>query len=174
LIPIKVIRAVRHHSAAEFFDSEVRTMKPVRTWILIADGARARIVLNEGPGKGVVAVDGGLFEQDARATREIMSDRPGRTFDSAGAGRHAMELPTDPAREEKRHFAERLAEHLDGAVARNAFDRLIVVAAPSALGDLRAAVSDRVRGRILAELDKDLTKVPNDKLASHLGDVIAL
>jgi protein required for attachment to host cells len=149
-------------------------MKPVRTWILIADGARARIVRNEGPGRGVEAVDGGLFEREAHATREIMSDRPGRAFDSAGAGRHAMELPTDPAREEKRHFAETLAAHLDDAVGKNTFDRLIVVAAPGTLGDLRAALSEKVRERIYAELDKDLTKVPNDKLASHLGDVIAL
>ena len=149
-------------------------MKPVRTWILIADGARARIVRNEGPGKGVEAVDGGLFEQEARATREIMSDRPGRTFDSAGSGRHSMELPTDPAREEKRLFAERLAAHLDRAAEDGAFDRLIVVAAPHTLGDLRAALSDKVRRRIHAELDKDLTKVPNDRLAAHLEDVIAL
>ena len=28
-------------------------MKPTRTWILIADGARARILENLGPGKGV-------------------------------------------------------------------------------------------------------------------------
>lgn len=149
-------------------------MKPVRTWILIADGARARLVLNEGPGRGVEAVAGGLFEQDLRATREIMADRPGRTFDSAGTGRHAMELPTDPAREEKRHFAERLADHLDAAVSKNAFDRLIVVAAPGTLGDLRSALSDKVRSRVFAELDKDLTKVPNDKLASHLAGIIDL
>src|SRR5262249_34094570 len=30
-------------------------MKPTRTWILIADGARARILRNDGPGKGVQA-----------------------------------------------------------------------------------------------------------------------
>ena len=149
-------------------------MKPVRTWILIADGARARIVLNEGPGSGVTAVEGGLFEQDLKPTREIMADRAGRTFDSAGTGRHAMEQPTDPVRQEKRHFAHHLADHLADAVAKNAFDRLVVVAAPSALGDLRAAMSDKVRDRIHAELPKDLTKVPNDKLASHLEDVIAL
>lgn len=149
-------------------------MKPVRTWILICDGAHARIMLNEGPGKGLHAVEGARFDQHARASREIMSDRPGRSFESAGTARHAMEPPTDPARAEKRHFAEHLAEHLDRAAQDQAFDRLIVVAAPHTLGDLREALSDRVRTLISAELDKDLTKIPDPKLPSHLEGVIAL
>ena len=33
-------------------------MKPTTTWILIADGARARLFANHGPGKGVEAVEG--------------------------------------------------------------------------------------------------------------------
>lgn len=149
-------------------------MKPVRTWILICDGAHARIMHNAGPGKGLHALNGARFDQNAHPSREIMSGRPGRSFESAGTARHAMEPPGDPARAEKRHFAERLAAHLDQAAQDTAFDRLILVAAPHTLGDLRDALPARVRGLVSAELDKDLTKIPDHKLPSHLGGVIAL
>ena len=36
-------------------------MKPTTTWILIADGAHARLFANHGPGKGIEAVQGGVI-----------------------------------------------------------------------------------------------------------------
>jgi hypothetical protein len=33
-------------------------MKPTRTWVLIADGARARILENDGPNHGLTAIEG--------------------------------------------------------------------------------------------------------------------
>ena len=56
----------------------------------------------------------------------------------------------------------------------SAFDRLVIAAAPAALGDLRPALSEEVRRAILAELPKDLTKVPTARLAEHLDGVIAV
>ncbi len=56
-------------------------MKQIRTWILIADGARARIVLNTGPGHGIEAMDGRVFRSDNLPTRDIEADRPGQSPD---------------------------------------------------------------------------------------------
>ena len=42
------------------------------------------------------------------------------------------------------------------------------------LGDLRSALSDRVRTAVYAELDKDLTKTPFAELPQHLGAVLAV
>ncbi len=47
-------------------------MKPTTTWILIADGAHARIFSNSGPGKGIAAVKGGLMEGDHRPDDELV------------------------------------------------------------------------------------------------------
>ena len=48
----------------------------------------------------------------------------------------------------------------------------MIVAAPSALGDLRAALSDQVRAKVTGELAKDLTKTPDGDVAEHLRDVL--
>lgn len=149
-------------------------MKPTKTWILIADGARARIFLNEGPGKGVTPVDGGAFESGHQASREILEDRPGRTFESADTSRHAYEPRSDPHRELKRTFAGQLAAMLDQRLLEKAYDRVILVAPPAMLGDLREALTDAVRAVLYAELDKDLTQTPAQELPGHLGEVLAV
>jgi protein required for attachment to host cells len=149
-------------------------MKPTTTWILIADGARARIFANLGPGKGIEAVDGGTFEGDHRPDREIMSDKPGRSFESVGDTRHAYESHHDPHRELKRTFSHELAALLDEKLAAKAYDRVVLVAPPATLGDLRSALSEPVRAVVYAELDKDLTKTPAAELPKHLGAVLAV
>ncbi len=50
-----------------------------------------------------------------------------------------------------------------------AFDRLMIVAPPFALGDLRAALSEQMKPHIYAELGKDLTKTPAAELPGASG-----
>ena len=55
---------------------------------------------------------------------------------------------------------------------RNAYDRLVIVAPPVALGDLRTAISDQVRALVVGEIARDLTKIPNSEVAEHLKEVL--
>lgn len=148
--------------------------KKIVTWILVADGARARVLANEGPGKGLSDALDRDFVGVNLLTREAVSDRPGRTQESATTARHAMEPRTDWHRFEKNQFAKRMAEILDEAAQRKAFDRLILIAPPQALGDLRAALGRHAAGKVTAELDKDLTHVALHDLPEHLKDIIVV
>lgn len=150
----------------------IGTMKAIRTWILIADGARARIVVNEGPGKGVKEGPDKVFESLNVPAREIMADRPGRTFDSGGQGRHAKEPRSDPHEIEQRKMHHELAAYLDGEAKKGTFDRLIVVAPPRALGNIRAELSPAVQAKVTGELAKDLTNLAIHDLPDHLGTVM--
>ena len=147
-------------------------MKSVITWILIADGARARILANNGPNKGVVANDVLLREGDHRPSRELMSDRPGRTFESVGSLRHAKQPPLDAHDKLKTKFAHTVATALERHA--DSFDRLIIVAPPAALGELRKSLSREVSAKVSHEVGKDLTQTPNAELPKHLEGVIAL
>lgn len=149
-------------------------MKPVKTWILVADGARARIFLNDGPGKGIRELAGHTSAKALKPSREIDADRPGRVFDSAGVGRHAMEPPTDPQRHAKHEFAAMLAQKLKAALDAHEYDRLIVVAAPLTLGDLRKQLDKTVLDRIHGEIPKDLTRAPDGEIAKRLESVLAV
>lgn len=146
-------------------------MTKPRTWILIADAARARILEHVSGTSGLAAVDGQVYHADHSATRDLVTDQPGRSFSSASPRRSSMEAPTDPHRELKTRFAHQLADVLADAEARDAFDRLVVIAPPVMLGDLREVMAKKVKDRVVGELHKDLTKIPNDEVMSHLGDI---
>lgn len=149
-------------------------MKPIMTWIVVADGAQMRVFVNDGPGRGLSEIADKARSADPRPSREIDADRPGRTFDSAGQGRHAMEPSTDSNRHAKRLFAGEIAAALKQAHESKAFDRLVLVAAPATLGDLREALAKEVRGVLYGELAKDLTHLNERDLAGHLSDTLAL
>lgn len=149
-------------------------MKPVKTWILIANGARARIVQAEGVGKGIAALPAMVFGQEPKKASDIMADRPGRTFDSTGAGRHGMAYHSEPERGRERAFAAMLVSKLQRAYEEGKFERLVLVAPPQALGDLREALSLDLTRTLQGTLAKDLTQLPNTKIPKHLEDLMAV
>jgi protein required for attachment to host cells len=150
-------------------------MKPTITWIVVADGDQAKVFEHDGPGKGLHPVKDLQLEQKALKARDIMADKPGRAGNPAGPGsRASIEYRSDPVDERERRFVEHLADVLDERHQAGAFQRLVIAAAPAALGDLRPALSDEVRETILAELPKDLTNVPTPKLAEHFDGLIAV
>jgi protein required for attachment to host cells len=149
-------------------------MKKAVTWIVVADGARARIVRQTGVGRPLEAVPGQEFLNPERGpTRELGTDKPGRSFDSRGGQRHSME-EVDWHRFEKKKFAKTIAERLDQAAEARAFDRLVLVAPPDTLGDLRAEIGKHGSAKIAAEVAKDLTGIPMSQLANHLGSAVRI
>jgi protein required for attachment to host cells len=144
-------------------------MKHTRTYILIADGSRARLVLSEGRGKPLTEVPGAEYQTALLPDRELQSDRPGRVHESASAVRHAIERDSLHRREKER-FACYLANVLEEKFANHEFDRLVIAAAPEVLGIIRAELSHKLQGVILGEIAKDFTKVPNNEVRDHLGD----
>lgn len=149
-------------------------MKAKTTWILVADGAQAKVFEHTGPGKGLRIIEDLQFEQQPLQAQEIMADRPGRSFASAGSARSAMEYSSDPVAVRERRFVENVAEELEKHLQKGAFDRLIVAAAPTALGDLRPAFSKALKETIVGELPKDLTNIPTPKLEAHFSDMLAM
>ncbi|HEY4202667.1 MAG TPA: host attachment protein [Devosiaceae bacterium] len=149
-------------------------MKPVVTWIVIADGTQACVFENAGPGKGMHPVDGLRMETEALQAREIMADRPGRSMSSVGQGRSAMAYSSDPVEVRETRFVQSVADLLEVKRAGGAFDRLILAAAPNALGDIRKAMTPAVKLTVMAEMPKDLTRLPKPELDRHFSDVLAL
>lgn len=142
------------------------------TWILVADAGRARVYEAAG---GIAAKDWQQRHELVAAlppSRDIASDRPGRSFDSGSHGRHAIEPPTDPHEHAKVEFAQQVMQTLDDGRRREAFQDLVVVAAPEFLGNLRARMPDQLRHRVRHEFDKDYSKLPEPALRRRIQDSI--
>ena len=149
-------------------------LSPKRTtWVVVADGARAFIVANHGPGSGLTMVPGSPREHDSSKTAELGSDRPGRSFNSDHSGtRHAMAPRIDWHQYEEQKFAQGIAKLLDDARARKAFDHLVLVAPPKTLGELRANLGKQTQALVSGEIAKDLTRHTIDDLPSHLNGLV--
>jgi protein required for attachment to host cells len=149
-------------------------LQPKRTtWVVVADGARAFIVANRGPGTGLSPVPGTAREQEIPKTTDLGSDKPGRSFNSDQSGtRHSMEPRVDWHQYEKQKFAHGIAKLLDDARMRRAFDHLVLVAPPETLGELRAKLDKQTQAVISGEVPKDLTRHMIKDLPNHLNGVI--
>ncbi len=149
--------------------------KRPRTWIVVADGARARFfVQSEDADKFVAARQADLVAPESRGhARDLKSDKPGRSYASSRGGmRHAVEPKHDPHKLEKHRFSALVAEALDGACGRREFDRIILVAPRRSLGELRGLMTARVQRCVSKEVAKDLTNETAAGLWRRLGPLV--
>jgi len=102
--------------------------------------------------------------------RDFSSDRPGRSYESFGGQRHAIERENDPRQREAVRFAKRISRRLDEARRKGEYDELIVVAGPPFLGLMRKEMSRPTRERVVHEIRKDLVHSPLESLRKHLPE----
>lgn len=129
-------------------------------WILVADGARASVFVNEGTAFEPRLQTVRTYAQDNPKTSEQGRDKPPRTFDSASTDRRsAFETPDLHQRAEDR-FVDGIMADLAKDAADGAFELVVIAAPPVALCAMRKAATASLEQRIALWIDKDLTKEP--------------
>ena len=136
-------------------------------WVVVCDGAKALVLKNDGDIRAPNLKTVQVFEQKDLATHIIGTDAPGRTFNSVGSARSAVEQ-TDWHDQAERAFLTQLAQHLEESLASGKTKSLIIVASPRALGMIRSAYSHAVKGAVRIEVDKDLVKMPVHEIEKRL------
>jgi protein required for attachment to host cells len=141
---------------------------PHDAFVFVGDGRKALFLRNEGDAQFLNLKTERVFTDANPATHEQGADRPGRAFSSVGSGRSSVKQTDWHALEEHR-FAVEVAGALERVVRERGVEHLVVVAPPRALADLRKAFHADVKKKIIAEIDKDLTKHPVDQIEKHLA-----
>jgi len=143
-------------------------------WILVANQAEARIYSSDRlPGK-LKLVDVLANEEGTAHARDLVSDAPGRGFDSMGSGRHAMEPNTGVKDEQRKRFVKEMVERLQKAHLNGGFDELVLLAAPAVLGVIRKTLTPNLEKIVIKAVSKDLIGQSVDKLQSQLTRAFAL
>ncbi|WP_417724623.1 host attachment protein [Salipiger sp.] len=141
------------------------------TWVLVADGEKALFLRNdvdaENPDLNVVRIK----QQDNPSDREQSANRPGRMKDG-GPGQKSAYDDTDWHELAKERFADELADLLYQQAHKGAYERIVLVAPPATLGELRSKLHKEVADKVVAEIDKTLTNHPIDKIESLLHDAL--
>jgi protein required for attachment to host cells len=141
---------------------------PHDAFVFVGDGQKALFLRNAGDEQFPNFRTERVFVDDNPPTHEQGSDRPGRAFKRAGTNLRSGVGDTDWHDLEEHRFVQRVAAAMERLVRERKAKALVVVAPPRALADLRAAFHADVRNRIIAEIDKDLTKHPIDEIEKHL------
>lgn len=136
--------------------------------VFVGDGQKALFLRNRGDDKFPNLATERVFGEKDLPTREQGTDRPGRAFKRAGTNLRSAVEDTDWHELEKHRFADHVAAALERLVRSQNVKHLVVVAPPRTLAELRRAFHDDVKRRIVAEVDKDLTKHPVWDIEKHL------
>jgi protein required for attachment to host cells len=136
-------------------------------WVVVCDGAKALVLENVGDEVFPNLKTREVHDKQNGSAREQASDAPGRSFQSVGKARSAVEQ-TDRLEQAEHDFLDKLAARLDAAVKAGETKSLIIVAPPRALGVIRNAYSQNLRAALRAEIDKDLVKLPLHKIEEQL------
>jgi protein required for attachment to host cells len=132
---------------------------PAGALVLVADGRKALLLSNHGDAAYPdLRVEVSLESAPNPPSHEQGKDRPGRAFESVGHRRSAVETK-DIHRESETAFAAQAAEMTLRTIRNRPSAKVIVVAPPAILAELRSRFS-RLAAQIIAEIDKDLTKHP--------------
>lgn len=136
-------------------------------WVVVADGEKALFLRNEGdaqyPNLKVVRE----LQEENPPTREQGTDRPGRYHDGATANKSGF-AETDWKRIGKERFAEEIGDTLYRLAHRGAFERIVLVAPPVVLGEMRRKLHKEVSERVVGEVPKTLTNHPVDEIETIL------
>ena len=79
--------------------------------------------------------------------------------------------PSKSAEPQRNRLAHHAIAALEAQWAKGGYDRIVLVAGPKMLGDLRHSLPKSLSGHVAGELHKDLVKMPLHDLPAHLAEV---
>ncbi len=146
--------------------------KNERTWIVIADGGQARILVSETGTVGLQQLTHGIFSDPHLSTQQIVTDRQPSVRRPKSETSHAIGPKTDPHKERKIQFINELLIHIEQAAQNGSFDHLVIVAPPFILGEFRKDMSPKLQKLVHAELSHDYTHQTSDYIYELLKDTL--
>ena len=137
-----------------------------KSWIVVANSEKAKIfsIVRVGELKEVSSIE---HPERAMKASDIISDKPGRTFNRVGITRHAYVPKTSEEEKMDILFARELAEFLNLTYDAQQYKNLYLVASPHFLGVLKKHLSNQVLKVCDKCLAKDLVNEHPDLIWEH-------
>src|SRR5438552_18770390 len=103
-----------------------------KDWIVVTDGGRALVMRNDGDAQNLLLTILRKYDQAIPPTRDLGTDKPGRTHDSVRPGRASME-PTDFHQQAEDRLMAEVEEDLAVDLRNQNFSAMVVADAAKAL-----------------------------------------
>jgi protein required for attachment to host cells len=144
-------------------------------WVLTANRSFAKVYEVKNLGRDFLEILHLDHPDGRKKGAEIFTDRPGRSFDSVGGGRHALSTAVDVHEHDQQVFTKQLATLLQEGLEKKSFTGIAIVAPSHFLGDLNLVMSPAVKKKVVKEIPRDLPEGLNEKdRIQHLCDYLDL
>ena len=142
----------------------------MHAWILVANRSEAKLFAKRGFGTAPRLIRELQHPEGRLHARDIDTDRPGRTFDGRGAGRHAY--TSNPKGHHAEIFAKELSTLLDRGMHASSFRSLIIIAEPQMLGLIRGSVHQKTAASVVSWVGKDLPGVRESQVDELVSETV--
>lgn len=138
------------------------------TWVLAADGYRARI-FEWSADHHLHEIEDMVNPKGRMRNQDINAEPKGRHVGKgAKAPADTDESDVTPVQKEVERFSEAVARELDKARNEHRFDKLCVIAAPEMLGLLRENMTKEVKQMVEEEIPKDISWFEGHQVEEYL------
>jgi len=137
------------------------------TWVLVAESSRAKLF--KAANRTTLTELEALTHSEGRLHEgDLVSDRAGSDGGSVGQGRHVFDDKISAKEHATNEFAKNIASRLETARNKGDFNKLVLVAPPAFLGQLRNNLSKEVMSLVSKQIDKNLVMKPAETIGQYL------
>ena len=144
----------------------------ISTWVVVGDASGARIFKFNKPIEHWSLVE--KVAGDAHEVLDATRDFGKKASEHKGALHGHGENLNAKKETAERRFAHLLSHVLERGLDEGAFARLVLVAEPKLLGELRENLSRGLQSKVVAELHKDLMHLTAEQIAEKLRPELPL
>lgn len=148
-----------------------------KTWILVADAARARCFERHARDHSLTELADFVFPQRKLADEVGAGDLTGAAGKGHGRTGHAgtqFEPRTELHAKEHANFARQLANHLNTAVAEQRCKHLALISTQAMLGELKPCLSVAAQKALQRCVTSDLTHYQGPELKQRVNEALQL
>lgn len=135
------------------------------TWISVA-GAHKSYLFEKKAGSEISLIE------EIHANLDEEHEKPGRTFNSLGSTRHAIEPHTDRREVERQDFSKKILENLSEGSKQNKFTKLILIAEPKMLGILKEHLDKNLATKLQHSFPKNLAEMEIHEIKEHVLELL--
>lgn len=143
------------------------------TWIVVADGSRARIFERRERNQPLREIEDFLNEAGRADNEELRTDGGGRFFGKNGRAQgDTSEPPVSPKEREVENFSRTIADYLERGRNEHRYEQIYLIAAPKFLGHLRGNMKPPLEKMVEAELPKNISTARLDQIDQFVREQI--
>lgn len=136
------------------------------TWVIAADPTLGRVIEIEDDAPAEVCSF--ARQEDAGADIDELS-KPSKSLETVDGERQAVSVELEPDEPQRIAFTRQIGDYVEHARRDHRFEKLVLVADPKVLANLRKELSNETRKLVSSEVSKNVARQNIEEIRSYLA-----